>query len=103
MHKCYSVCRSPNDENNDSVSKSWIVFRHGIVAKLTSAAEFSVAEDLAFVIYSALLYSAVIKAYRMNTLGLLTEVGTQLYHVISIAYHECEGRLGVKLSAVRVV
>jgi len=36
------------DENNDSVSKSWIVFRHEIVAKLTSAAEFSATEDLAF-------------------------------------------------------
>ena len=31
---------------DDSVGKSWIVFCHGIVAKLTSAAEFS-AEDLA--------------------------------------------------------
>ena len=35
------------DENNDSVSKSWIVFRHGIVAILTPAAEFFAAEDLA--------------------------------------------------------
>jgi len=35
-----------NIENNDSVSKSWIVFRHGIVAKLTSAMEFFAAEDL---------------------------------------------------------
>ena len=35
------------DENNDSERKSWNVFRHGIVAKLTSAAELSVAEDLA--------------------------------------------------------
>jgi len=47
MHKCYSVSRSPIDENNDSVSKSWIVFRHGIVAKLTFGTEFSAAEDLA--------------------------------------------------------
>ena len=39
--------RSSLDENNDSVSKSWIVFRHRIVAKLTSAVEFSTAEDLA--------------------------------------------------------
>jgi len=36
-----------DDENNDSVSKSWVVFRNGIVAKLTSAAKFSTAEDLA--------------------------------------------------------
>jgi len=35
------------DENNEGVSVSWIVFRHGIVAKLTSAVEFSTAEDLA--------------------------------------------------------
>jgi len=47
MRKCYSVSRSPIDENNDSVSKSWIVFRHGIAAKFTSAEEFSAAEDLA--------------------------------------------------------
>jgi len=47
MHKCYIITRSPIDENNDSVSESWIVFRHGIVAKLTSVAEFSAAEDLA--------------------------------------------------------
>jgi len=33
-------------ENNDSVSKSWFVLQHGIVVKLTSAAEFSDAEDL---------------------------------------------------------
>ena len=39
MHKCYSVSRSSIDENNDSISRSWIIFRHGIVAKLTSAAE----------------------------------------------------------------
>jgi len=47
MHKCYSVSRSPIDENNDIVSKSWIIYRHGIVAKLTSAAVFTPAEDLA--------------------------------------------------------
>jgi len=46
--KCYSVSRSAIDENNDSVRKSWIVFRHEIVAKFTYAAEFSTAEDLAF-------------------------------------------------------
>ena len=34
------------DENNDSVNRSWMVFHHGMVAKLTSAAEFSAAEDL---------------------------------------------------------
>jgi len=42
-HKCY---RSPIDEYNDSVSKSSIVFRHGIVAKFTFAAKFSAAEVL---------------------------------------------------------
>jgi len=39
-HKCYSESSSPTDENNDSVSKSWIVYRHGLAAKLTSAAVF---------------------------------------------------------------
>jgi len=39
MRKCYSVSRSLIDESNDSVGRSWIVFHHGIVAKLTSAAE----------------------------------------------------------------
>jgi len=48
MRKCYNVSRSSFDENNDSVSRSWIVFRHVLVAKLISAAEFSVAEDLAY-------------------------------------------------------
>ena len=43
MHKCYSVSRNSIDENNESVSRSWIVFRRGIVEKLTSAR----AEDLA--------------------------------------------------------
>jgi len=47
--KCYSVSRSAINENNDNVSKSWIVFRHGIVAKFTSAAENSAAEELAFI------------------------------------------------------
>ena len=41
MRKCYSVSRSSIDENNEGVSRSWIAFHHGIVAKLTSAAEFS--------------------------------------------------------------
>ena len=41
LRKCYSVIRIPIDENNDSVSKSWIAFRHRIVAKLTSAAKIS--------------------------------------------------------------
>jgi len=36
MRKCYSVSRSPIDENNTSVSKNLIE----IVAKLASAAEF---------------------------------------------------------------
>ena len=43
--KYYSV--SQIDENNDIVGKSWIFYRHGIVAKLTSAAVFTAAEDLA--------------------------------------------------------
>ena len=47
MRECYSASISPIDENNDSVSKSWIVYRHGIVAKFTSVVEFSVTEDLA--------------------------------------------------------
>src|SRR6218665_491813 len=38
MRKCYCVSRSSIDENNYSVSKSWILYRHGIAAKLTSAA-----------------------------------------------------------------
>jgi len=42
MHKCYSASRSSIEENNESVSRSWI-----IVAKLTSAAEFFAAEELA--------------------------------------------------------
>ena len=57
MRKCCSVSRSSMDENNESVSRSWIVFCHEIVAKLTSTAENSAAEDLA--IYdsgSALIY-----------------------------------------------
>ena len=48
MRKCYSGSRSPIYENNDIVSKSWIVQRHGIVAKLTSAVVFTAADDLAF-------------------------------------------------------
>ena len=48
MRKCYSVSRSPMDENNDIVSKRRIVCRHGIVGKLTSAVVFTAAEDLAF-------------------------------------------------------
>src|SRR6218665_2850490 len=47
MRKCYSVSRSPIDENNDNVSKSWIVFRHRIFTKLTFSAKYSTAEDLA--------------------------------------------------------
>ena len=45
-----TVGRSPIDENNDSVSEIWNVYRHGIVAKLTSAAVFTAAEDLAKII-----------------------------------------------------
>jgi len=47
MGKCYSRSIGPIDENNDIVSKSWIVYHHEIVAKLTSAAVFAAAEDLA--------------------------------------------------------
>jgi len=47
MRECYSEYRSSIDE---TLSRSWIVFRQEIVGKLTSAAEFSVAEDLAFFI-----------------------------------------------------
>jgi len=42
--KCYSVSRSSIHENNESVSISWIVIHHEIMAKLTSAAENSAAE-----------------------------------------------------------
>src|SRR6218665_1639392 len=45
--KCYSVSRNAIDENNNSVSKSWIIFLRAIVAKFTSAAEFSAAGYLA--------------------------------------------------------
>ena len=48
MRKSYSVSRSAIVENNDIVSKSWIVYSHGIVTNLTSAAVNTVAEDLAF-------------------------------------------------------
>jgi len=48
MLKCYSVSRSSIDEINENISRSWIVFRHGIVAKLTFVAVFSATEDLAF-------------------------------------------------------
>ena len=56
MHKCYSVSSSSINENNDSVSRCWIVFCHGIVVKLTSAAEFSMAEDLAIYVYAILYF-----------------------------------------------
>ena len=45
MRKCYSVGKSSIDENNESLSRSWIVFRHEIVAKLLRR-NFA-AEDLA--------------------------------------------------------
>ena len=44
MRRCYSVRRSPIDENNDSISKSWVAYRHGFAAKLTSAAVNTAAE-----------------------------------------------------------
>ena len=40
MRKCYNVNRSSIDESNESVRRNWIVFRHGIVTILTSAAEY---------------------------------------------------------------
>ena len=42
MRECYSVIRSPIDENNDwsIVKKSWIVYRNGIATKFTSVAVF---------------------------------------------------------------
>jgi len=43
MRKCDSVSRIPIDENNDSVSKSWIVYRHAVF----TAAEDLATEDLA--------------------------------------------------------
>jgi len=46
MRKCYNVNRSSIDESNESVRRIWIVFRHVIVAKFTSAAEFSGSEYL---------------------------------------------------------
>jgi len=41
MCKCCSVSKNLIDKNNESESRSWIVFRHGNVVKFTSAAEFS--------------------------------------------------------------
>jgi len=50
MRKCYrpSINRSSIDESkpNENARRNWIVFRHGIVAKLTSAAKFSGSEYL---------------------------------------------------------
>ena len=78
MRKCFSVRRSPIviviskllkrhskakrmaptylralkiDENNDIVSKGWIVYCHGISAKLTFVAVFIAAEDLAIQVW----------------------------------------------------
>jgi len=48
MCTCDSLSRSPIDENNDIVNKSWIVHCHGMVVTLTSAAVFTTAEDLAY-------------------------------------------------------
>jgi len=64
MHKCYSVSRSSIDENNDSVSRSWIVFYHGTVSQLTSVTEYFAAEDLAIL----LLWSDYGTARRLPTL-----------------------------------
>ena len=48
MRKRYIASRSSIDENIESVSRSWIIFRHGIVAKPNSAAKFSATEELTF-------------------------------------------------------
>jgi len=45
MRKYYS-CSSSIDENNEIISRSWIVLRKLFVAKLTSATEFSTAKRL---------------------------------------------------------
>jgi len=63
MPKFYSVRRRPIDENNDIVNKSWIVYRHGYVAKLTSVAVFTAAEDLA-IEYLPFLRNAVMGFLR---------------------------------------
>src|SRR6218665_2268985 len=75
--KCYSVSRSPIDENNDSVSKSWIVIRHGIVAKLLRR-NFPPQK----------IYPYRKALSNKNPMGILTEVGTQFLSLRSIAYHE---------------
>ena len=41
IRKCQSESRSPIDENNDTVSKSWIVYRQGFATKLTYAAVYT--------------------------------------------------------------
>jgi len=46
MQNNYNVSGSWIDENNDSVSRSGTVFRHGNEVKITYAAEFFAAEDL---------------------------------------------------------
>jgi len=58
--KCRNVSRprSSIDENNENVSRSWIVFRNGIVAKLTSAEEFSAAEELVYIDSPVLSWNA---------------------------------------------
>jgi len=85
MRKCYNVSINPIDENNDIVSKSWIVYRNGIVAKL--------AEDLvnpntnrkklttltstltdprnAFESFCAPIFCDIIRNYPSPTFGLL--------------------------------
>ena len=55
IRKCYSVSRILIGENNESISRSWIVYHNGIVAQLTSAAEFFAADDLALLLLLLLL------------------------------------------------
>ena len=50
MRECYGECISSINATSENLSRSWIVFRHEIVGKLTFVAEFSATEDLALFI-----------------------------------------------------
>src|SRR6218665_877422 len=67
MKNCYSVRRSFIDDNNDSVSRSLLVFRNKMVVKLTSSAEFSSAEELAL-LKSPTRHSARITIVETSTM-----------------------------------
>src|SRR6218665_2732985 len=56
VHKGYSIIRSPIYENND-IRKSWIVYRHGILTKFTSAAVFATSSFRTLTVTLALLQS----------------------------------------------